>query len=631
MNKILFTFLLFFVVASCNFTQKITDGPTAYERKQYKVATELLDKEYKKSKSRVEKGKIAFLMGESYKHMNKSKQSIQWYLTAYENSYGVEALREYAYCLKRNEQYLEAMQAFKDLGIEIGSPYEYRREITACKQALNWKEEGNNVAFTISLANFNSSDADYSPTLYQDDQLVFTSDRSSSLGEEKYNWTGNNFSDLFIVNTKSNKVESFKEPINSPNNEGTVSFSSNFSEMYFTRCYNDEKKADNYCSIMMSRYENGTWTAPIRLKLFEQDNINYGDPSLSKDGQIMYFSAKHPEGWGGHDIYMSKRTSDGWGEPQLMNRSINTTGNERFPFIDNDTLYFSSDFHTGMGGLDIFKVYKLNATNWSSAYNLKGPINSGNDDFGFVIDYKAQKDKDVLQKGYFTSKREDGLGNDDIYIFEKRIPPPPPPVDTTVPIVYEMILDVYILEKIYKVPGDPNSPVLGRKPLADANLETLFGSKKKNYTIEEEGLVSIKLDEETDYKFLASKEKYLNNSEVFSTKGIGKDPNNPVLKFEIEIVLDRIYRNKEITLENIYYDFDKWNIRKDAEPTLNELAETLQQNPEIRIELASHTDCRGNARYNEDLSQKRAQSAVNYLISKGVSSGKAWRQRLRRE
>lgn len=623
MNKILFTFLTFLIIAGCNFTQKITDGPTAFERKQYKVAVDLLEKEYKKSKSRVEKGKIAFLMGESYKNINKSNQSIEWYLTAYENSYGVDALKEYAFALKRNEQYKEAMEAFKNLGIEIGSPYEYRREITACKQALNWKEEGSTAEYNINLASFNTSDADYSPTLYQNDQLVFTSDRNNSLGDDKYNWTGNNFSDLFIVNTKSNEVESFKEPINSQNNEGTVSFNKDFTEMYFTRCFNEDKKADNYCSIMMSQYEAGSWTVPIKLSFFEEENFNCGDPTISADENTLYFSANHPEGWGGHDIYMVKRSPEGWGEPQLMPRTINTPGNERFPFIDKDTLYFSSDFHTGMGGLDIFRTYKLNQNNWSPVYNLKGPINSGNDDFGFIIDYTAQKKPGVLQKGYFTSKREDGLGNDDIYIFEKIVPPPPPPVDTTVPppaIVYQMLLDIYVLEKIYKIPGDPNSPVLGRKPLANAKLDVVYGEKTKSFNINEEGLVTIELEETKDYEFFASKENYLKNNEKFSTKGIGKDPNNPVLKFEIEIVLDKIYKNKEIILENIYYDFDKWDIRRDAQPTLNKLAATLLQNPEISIELASHTDCRGNPKYNEDLSQKRAQSVVDYLISKNISA-----------
>ena len=312
--------------------------------------------------------------------------------------------------LKEMNNTTEAMEAFKNLGIEIGSPYEYRREITACKQAINWKEEGNNAEFTIRLANFNSSDADYSPIIYQDDQLVFTSDRNNSIGDDQYNWTGNNFSDLFVVNTKSNEVESFAPPINTVNNEGTVSFNKDFTEMYFTRCFNEDKKADNYCSIMVSEYEGGSWAVPVKVNLFEEDNVNCGDPSISDDGNTLYFSANHPEGWGGHDIYMTKRTLDGWGPPKLMSRTINTIGNERFPFIDKDTLYFSSDFITGMGGLDIFKSYKLNQTAWSPANNLKGPINSGNDDFGFVIDYNIQKDQDILQRGYFTSKRSDGIG-----------------------------------------------------------------------------------------------------------------------------------------------------------------------------------------------------------------------------
>ncbi len=625
MNKFLFPLSILILLSGCTFTQRINDGATAFERKQYHVAIDLLDKEFKKTKSRVEQGKLAFLMGESYKNINQSKQSIQWYLKAYENAYGPDALKEYAYALKRNEQYKEAAEAFKNLGIEIGSPYEYRREINACNQAMTWVEDGKKSGVRIYPATFNSSNADYSPVNFQGDQLVFTSDRSKEPGDEKYNWTGNSFSNLFIVNTKSNEIEPFAELINTSDNEGTASFNKKFTEMYFTRCFNDDKRADNYCSIMMSRFENGSWSQPQRINLFELQNINYGDPSVSEDGNTLYFSANHPEGWGGHDIYIANRTPEGWSVPQLLPRSINTPGNERFPFIDKDTLYFSSDHHMGMGGLDIFKTYKVNENSWSPPQNLKSPVNSGNDDFGLVIDYRPSADPDILQKGYFTSIRESGSGNDDIYVFEKRTPPPAPPEDTlvpTTPVAYRMILDVYVLEKIFKAADDPNSQILGRKPLADATLDVVIGNKTQTFKVNNEGLYTLELEKATDYNFLASKENYLKNSEKFSTKGIGQDPNNPELRFELEIVLDKIYLNKEITLENIYYDFDRWEIRKDAQPTLDDLAATLIQNPQISIELASHTDCRGSARYNEDLSQKRAQSAVDYLVSKGVAASR---------
>ena len=164
----------------------------------------------------------------------------------------------------------------------------------------------------------------------------------------------------------------------------------------------------------------------------------------------------------------------------------------------------------------------------------------------------------------------------------------------------------------------PNSKVLGRRPLDGASVVIETGNKKQTLTVKSDGFFSMTLAENTDYNFSASHDGYLSNVAKFSTKGIAKDPANPVQTFEIEIVLDKIYRNQEIVLENIYYDYDKWDIRPDAEPTLNRLADVLKQNPSIRIQLGSHTDCRGNDNYNQTLSQRRAESAVNYLISKGI-------------
>ena len=228
----------------------------------------------------------------------------------------------------------------------------------------------------------------------------------------------------------------------------------------------------------------------------------------------------------------------------------------------------------------------------------------------------------MLQKGYFSSTRVDGIGNDDIYSFEKIIPPPEPPKAEPEEIVYKMILNGYVLEKIYENPTDPNSKVLGRKPLNGAKVTIQYKREKKEVEVGEDGLFTLELQENTDYNFIGSRENYLNNATSFSSRGIGKDPNNPVQTFEVEIVLDKIFRDKEIVLENIYYDFDKWDIRKDAQPTLLKLTENLRLNPDIRIQLSSHTDCRGNARYNEDLSQKRAQSAVDFLIANGIDPGR---------
>ena len=612
-------------ITACTFTEKIRDGESAFERKQYSVATQMLTKEYQKSKSRVEKGKKAFLIGESYRRMNKSEKSIEWYKIAYDNQFGIDALKEYAFALKKNEQYQEAAAAFKNLGLEIGSPYEYRREITACNQSIDWLKDSDKNVYKIELSSFNTGSAEYAPTAYGDDFLVITSDRGQSTGEGTYNWTGSNFSDLFLVNIKSNSAEPFDNSINTPNNEGTVTFNRNFTEMYFSRCFSDSERDDVYCKLMVSKKEGDSWTAPVVLS-FVEEKINYGHPSLSDDGSTLYFSCNHPDGWGGYDIYYVERSPEGWDLPRLMGRTINSDGDEKFPFIDQDTLYFASDYHTGLGGLDVFKTFKVDKENWSSLYNLKPPINSGADDFGLIIDHRAQLEEGILQAGYFTSSRKDGKGNDDIYRFEKGVPPPPPPpppVDTTKepePIVYKMILDGFLLEKIYRDPTNPNSDVIGRKPLDQSSVNIAFGDNKENIVVGPDGQFTIELEENMDYNFLGSKNGYLSNTGRFSSKGIGKDPNNPITRYEVEIVLDKIFKNKEITLENIYYDYDQSFIRTDAEPTLNELATILNRNPEIKIQLASHTDCRGKVKYNKDLSQRRAEAAVDYLISLGIAN-----------
>jgi len=274
--------------------------------------------------------------------------------------------------------------------------------------------------------------------------------------------------------------------------------------------------------------------------------------------------------------------------------------------------------------LDIFKSYQFPNGRWSPPQNLKPPINSPADDFGYLKDPSRDLPEGVIEQGYFSSSRKDGIGSDDIYRFVKYVPPPTPPEEeaTKEEIEYKMILEGYVLEKIFEVTGDPNSEVLGRKPLPGSKVIASFSGRTEKFKIGKDGFFTLELEEETDYEFFASRPEYLSNSNRFSTKGIGKDPNLPVMTFEIEIVLDKIYKDKEIVLKDIYYDFDKWAIREDAKPTLNELAQLLRENPTIAIEMGSHTDCRGSVRYNEDLSKRRAQSAVDYLITKGIAPGR---------
>ncbi len=632
------------LASACSYTLKIKDGSTAYERKQFATAVPLLEKEYPRAKTRKEKGQLAYLLGDSYRRVGQDEKALPWFEAAYANNFGAEALKAQAFTLKKLERYAAAQEVFKNLGIEIGSPYEYRKEIAGCTIAEGWLKERADNGWSIESVPFNSAQNDFAPVFYYDGRLVFTSDRNMITGKENYRWTGNKFMDIFIAEPKSASPQTFDSQWNTASNEGTPCFNKTATEAFFVRATGAYKGDDAYCKIYYSEKgrTDALWSVPAPLP-FQKEKINYFHPALSADGHTLYFACNDPEGWGGFDLWAAQRNpkaEGGWDAPKPLPRSINTPSNELFPTFDADTLYFASDGHTGMGGLDVFRTYKSEKNAWSPPHNLKSPINSGADDFGFIVETgknpsppaggagrEGAKPGDLIKAGYFTSNRplETAKGGDDIYRFEQRVPPPKPPkIDTlpTKPLAYKIILEGYVLEKIFSEASNPNSKVLGRKPLSGAAVQAEWSGKKQPFKVKDDGFFRMELAENTDYNFNATLEGYLANSAKFSTKGIAKDPANPVQTFEIEIVLDQIYRNREIVLENIYYDYDKWDIRPDAEPTLNRLAEVLRQNADIRIQLGSHTDCRGNDAYNQGLSQRRAESAVNYLISKGIDGGR---------
>ena len=615
-RTIFLSLFLFSLLAACNYTQKVRDGATAFDVKQYDVAIPMLEREYERARSRREKGQIAWKIGESYKALNRSDKALNWYDRAYSNSYGVEALREYAYALKRTGDYAGAMQAFKDLGIEIGSPYEYKRDIRSSETAMQWLEE-EYPEYAVRPVDFNSKAADFAPTLYENDQLVFTSDRSSATGEETYNWTGKQYSDLFVADADGGTAQSFASMLNSADNEGTAVFNRDFTEIYFTRCTGPKKGEADNCRIMRSERTASGWSAPKALS-FQRDGFNYGQPALSDDGETLYFSSDLPNGWGGKDLYYSELMTTGeWDEPQLMGRGINTPRDDMFPSVHGDTLYFASEGHTGMGGLDIFKTWQTQSEAWAPVQNMKPPINSSADDFGYVVQTGPTNEAGVWQVGFFTSNRD---LSDDIFRFERSTPPPPPVVEIPVEIEYRIVLDVYTLQQIFAEQDNPNAAVLGRKPLGGATITVTSSDTTFKFVTDEDGLLSFDLKEGIDYDFFATADGYLAAPGRFSTRGIGRNPNNPVQSFELELELEKIFLNREIVLENIYYDFDDDKIRSDAEPTLDQLAASLRNNPGLRIEMGSHTDCRGADGYNASLSQRRAESAVRYLINQGIGS-----------
>ena len=619
MLRYLFFLLTVCLVAGCTYTAKITDGATAVDRKQYDVAVPMLQREYKRAKSRGEQGNIAMDLAVSYRETGNDEEAAEWFQTAYDNGVGPEALREKAQALKRLERYEEAIQAFTDLGFEIGSRYEFRKDIAGAEMALRLRaeREAQEVKeYEVNSTGFNSPGADYAAVSY-DDRLVFTSDRSAATGDETYNWTGRSFSDLFLVDPEVSDVQTFNPSVNSEYNEGTPTFTDDHNVMYFTRCSSPEKRADAYCGIYRSERMGEGWSPAEKLP-FVTAEANFMHPAVSKDGKRLIFSATLSDGWGGYDLYTVELGANGqWGTPELMNRAINTGGNEQFPYLDGDTLYFASDGLEGLGGLDIFKTWPLEDGRYNAPRNLKMPVNSGADDFAYTIVRRNGTGVGSTTMGYFSSSRPGGEGSDDIYAYTKTVLPPPPPDPT--PIEYRNVLDVTVVEKIYEDPTDLTSRVLGLRPVPNATVIARVGDQSREVATNDEGVLSLVLTDDQRYEFRAERPDYLAAEGRFSSRNLPRDPDAPEQRYELELEIEKIFRNQEIVLENIYYDLDESFIREDAQPTLNELAELLRRNPDIRIELGSHTDCRASDRYNETLSEARATAAVTYLVEQGIN------------
>ncbi len=612
-----FFLLLVFLGTSCSYTEKIRDGKTAYERKRYFQAAEMLQDEFRNARSNIERMNAAFLIGESNLKFNNLEEATKWFRTAYEGGYGTSALVQYAACLKQNEQYEEAANAYLKAGEEIGDRIKFRREIANCLQAVDWRDEEAYSPYVVEPLRINSIYSDYAPTPVSQNKFVFTSDRPESEGDYTYAWTGSDFMDLFVGDVSSNNVTPFEATFNSEDNEGTASFSSDGDKVVFCRCTNGSEY-DIHCKLFYSEKNGGQWIKPKPLG-FMKDGFNYRHPTFANGDTSLIFAADIDGATNDYDLYISNFLAGEWEEPIALSKRINTQSREGFPHMYHDTLYFSST-HGGMGGYDVYKTYLMDNGQWAPKINLMAPINSGADDFGFTINRFELPTDSVLEAGYLTSSRSGGQGFDDIYRFEKRKFHPVREPEPEPEFVYEIQLDLRVFQKKYEDPDDPNSKVLMRVPLADADINiTEDGAQFMDITSDEYGMQTLKLNPDKEYEFFVSSEGFFNNQLLFSTKNLTIDSSRTIQKYEERILLDKIFYDKEIVLENIYYDLNESFIREDAKPTLNNLADLLKINPGLKIQLSSHTDCRADDDYNDRLSQARAESAVTYLQQNGIA------------
>lgn len=605
------------VVYSCALTKEIKNGEAAYEQKKYALAVDMLKDEHKKESNKRNAARLSYLLGSSYEILNDIHRSIRWYEKAVRAEYGEQADRGLARVHKQSGDYAAALDIWKGLSRVHTQDQMIKREMQILKLAAEWDRDRQNTTKIFALDG-NSRFNDYTSAIYEGNYLVFTSDRKDATGSDDYKWTGNKYSDLFIMDKEGRGVRRFDAEINSNFNEGAACFTQDFNKIIFTRCSGTES-TDSYCKLMYANKKDGLWTEPQVIN-FVVDNINYGQPTLIENDSVMIFSTKGPDGLGGYDLYYSELVGDDeWSSPYLMPRTINTAGNEYFPTSCRDTLYFSSDFHPGLGGLDIFKTYLKDGGGWAAPENVRQPINSSYDDFGLVIDEYASLRGKEIEKGFFSTSRGKN-GRDNIYSYtkyqleeiEKDTVPKEDPKDE---------LSIYLAGKVitdkYNDDEDPNSEVTGIETLSDARVE-FSGALILDRRSGKDGLFIEELDNGKTYKIKASKPGYLSKTIKVSTRGLNLNPDEKSYTINVEIKLDKIFYDQEIILKEIYYDYNKWAILDAAKPTLDRLSTILRDNPQVRIQLSSHTDCRGEDDYNAELSQKRAQSAVLYLVDLGI-------------
>jgi peptidoglycan-associated lipoprotein len=526
---------------------------------------------------------IVYMIAECYRLINDPKNAETWYKLAVKSSYPKpDAQYWLAESLKKNGKYQQAIDELKKYKQIAPSDSKADQEIRACELALEWQR--NPDAFRVEeLKDLNSKESDFSPAYGRDDFgiVYFTSSREDAAGNKTHGATGQGYTDIF--ESRIDKKSKWSTPvpvdvINSEFEDGTPFFIDDYKELYFTRC-EAGKREKKGCIIMHSKKTGDQWSKPENIGILP-DSLVAAHPALTPDGLTLYFVSDMAGGSGGKDIWAVTRTPGGdtWSKPKNLGPDINTSGNELFPYVrDNGNLYFSSDGLIGMGGLDIFKAIPQPDGSWVVS-NMKAPINSSADDFGITFETGNES-------GIFSSTRK-GRGNDELYSFE--FPP--------------LKFNITGLVKDEKTGAAIQASTVRLIASDGSNLQAETGIS---------GDFKFALKPDVDYIFLASKNGYLNGKEKETTKGQEKSRD-----FMVTILLTAI--DKPIELPNIFYDFGKWDLRPESMVSLDKLVETLTDNSNVTIELMSHTDSRDTEEYNYELSQKRAQSVVQYLIEKGI-------------
>ena len=591
-----------------------------FESKEYSTAVEVYAKAYSKEKSREQKQRISYNMAECYRNTGQFKRAASYYLRAQKLGYGALAGLGYAEMLQSQGEYEDAIVAYEEYKKLIPSDPRAEEGIQACRQAATWVESGS--LFSLDNAkDLNSKKSDYAIAYAgkrgkEDLTLMVSSMRDNSTGKKEDGWTGQRFSDIYVIEGQKKKskrkkgkeanandeivwgeLESIGEVINTKDHEGVLTFDSRGKTMYFTKCIK-LKNVKMGCAIYSTKKVGQDWANPEPVVIAVDSNASVGHPALSPDDNILYFAGELSGGKGGRDIYMTTydRRRREWKEPTSL--SINTRGDELYPYIHGDGyLYFSSNGRPGMGGFDCYRV-KLDDLGQpiGDVENMLSPINSEGDDIAL-----RWIPGDNTQRGFVVSNRKGTRGEHDIW---------------------------YVTEwtKQFVVSGTVVSTKNG-KPVKDVTIE-VSDKKGGSFTITSDangnfGIPKGRLEEDMSYKLNMSRKKFLNAIGDISTEDLAltdysrvKEDREYVKTYNLTLKMDPI--EVPIVLPNVFFDLAKSDLRDESKVALDTVFNILQRNPNITIGLRSHTDYRDTDAKNQVLSQARAQSCVDYLIEKGI-------------
>ncbi|WP_291967263.1 OmpA family protein [Maribacter sp.] len=596
------------------------DNDPAYKSKLIKRADEYFDKMWYAEAAKIyeqalSKGEKAYTYdvlkkaGDAHYFNTDMENAYKWYnilYTKYESDMSSDYLFKYAHSLKGIGNYKRSKRLLKLYNKKLAGE-EIEQDIEKNEIVLDGllrMEE----RFDIDNLSINSKYSEFSPMYYGNDEMVYASAKDSSIfNTRKYKWNNQPYLDLFVakVNEESQDFKDaikFSKKINTKYHEASVAFSPDNETMYFTRNnYGKKLKRDkngiNHLKIYRSKKVDGEWLEAEEVS-FNSDNYSTGHPALSPDGKQLYFVSDMPGSIGDTDIFVVDVLQDGsFSTPRNLGPEINTEHKEMFPFINDKKLYFSSDGHVGLGGLDVFEVAFDDEAGFLEVRNVGKPVNSSKDDFSFIVDEESQK-------GYFASNRDGGIGDDDIYSFKTlEVEEIPTSINAIAGVVTELIT------------GDlmPNALV----ELLDENNIKL----KEMETDENGNFIFEDLDADTRYVLKTTKGSYFDDTREAATKD-NETVNVDISMRKLNDMIAVENGIKKLKTEMIHFDFDKSYIRTDAAVELDKLVEVMKDSPNMVIKIESHTDSRGAAVYNKYLSDKRAKSTRDYIISQGIDASR---------